>query len=58
MINFKTTIIGIIGAIVVAVLPLLQGATLDWKNIATAAVLAGLGWFSKDHDVSGGARQQ
>ena len=52
--NWKTTIIGLIGAIATAVYPLLTTGTISKKDILSAVVVAALGWFAKDSNVSGG----
>lgn len=54
--NWKTTLIGAIGATVQVVLPLLSSGTISFKEIATAAALALLGFFAKDAGVSGTAK--
>lgn len=64
--NYKTTLAGLIGAICIALEPVVQkiitGGTIDWsgetKNIIGAVVVAALGYFAKDHDVTGGTRPQ
>jgi hypothetical protein len=52
--NWKTSLVGCIIAVCVAVQPLL-GVTgkLDWKSIALAAVIALFGFISKDFDKTG-----
>lgn len=51
--NWKTTVIGVVGAIIYAVLPLVQGGQIVIKDIVIAAVVAAIGYFSKDKDVTG-----
>lgn len=56
--NNKTTITGIIGAVFALVQPILSNGTFDfskdWKNIIIAIVIGAMGYFAKDHDVTGG----
>lgn len=60
--NWKTTLIGtiagIVGAVVGAVVPLLQGGVVDWKMVGGAALIAALGYFAKDKNVTGGTITQ
>jgi hypothetical protein len=60
--NWKTTLIGtvagIVGAVVGAIVPLMQGGVIDWKLIGTAALVAALGYFAKDSNVTGGTVKQ
>lgn len=51
--NWRTTAVGLVGAIWVAVEPMLTSGEIDWKQIATAAFIAALGIFSKDAGVTG-----
>ena len=57
--NWKTSLVGCIIAVCVAIQPLL-GATgkLDWKSIVIAALIAGFGFLAKDNNVTGGTVQQ
>jgi hypothetical protein len=56
--NNKTTILGIIGAIWLTIQPLISTGTFDfskdWKNIIGAVIVALLGYFAKDYNVTGG----
>jgi hypothetical protein len=60
--NWKTTLIGLLGAIAIALEPIISGQGFNWKDdggkIFTAIVVAALGFVAKDHDVTGGTRQQ
>ncbi len=58
MMNWKTTVIGAVGAVLMVVIPMLQGGVFDWKTLVPAAVTALLGWFAKDHNVTGGTITQ
>lgn len=51
--NWKTTLIGCIGAIVYAVLPLVQGGNIVVKDIVIAAVVAAVSFMAKDFDTTG-----
>lgn len=51
--NWKTSLLGALLAIVVAVQPLISTGTIDWKAVVIAALIAGLGFVAKDHDVTG-----
>ncbi len=56
--NNKTTIMGIIGAIWLTVQPIISNGNFDfsrdWKNLVGAVIVALIGYFAKDHDVTGG----
>jgi len=52
--SWKTTLIGAILAIVIAVQPLIATGTIDWKAVIVAALIAGLGFVAKDSNVTGG----
>lgn len=58
MANYKTTIIGLLGAIWIALQPFLttQGFDIskDWKNLVGAAIVAAFGFLAKDFNVTGG----
>ena len=60
--NWKTTIIGLIGAIVIALQPIISGDGFSWKadgsKVIMAIVVAALGFVAKDYDVTGGTREQ
>jgi hypothetical protein len=56
--NNKTTIIGIIGALWLAIQPIISNGTFnfstDWKNLIGAVIVAALGYFAKDYNTTGG----
>jgi hypothetical protein len=56
--NYKTTIVGIAGAVWVAIQPLLTKGDFelsrDWKQLVYAALIAGFGFLAKDYNVTGG----
>lgn len=56
--NWKTTIAGVIGAVVTTAVTLYQTGTLDIKTIVTACALAAIGILAKDLNVTGGTSQQ
>jgi hypothetical protein len=60
--NYKTTIVGLIGAIWVAIQPIISSGKFDfaddWKSLVGAAIVACLGFVAKDYDVTGGTRPQ
>lgn len=51
--NWKTSLVGVIGAVLAVVWPLIETGEVGVKEIAIAAILAALGYFSKDAGVSG-----
>jgi hypothetical protein len=56
--NYKTTIIGLLGAVWVVVQPLISKGDFvfdrDWKQLIYAALVAGFGFLAKDYNVTGG----
>lgn len=50
--NWKTTVIGVIGAIANALVTLLQTGTIDAKTAIISCAIAALGVVSKDFNVS------
>lgn len=52
--SWKTTILGILTAIANVCLPMLAGGKVEPKDFAISAGIAALGYFSKDHNVTGG----
>ena len=53
--NWKTTVVGLLGAAVQIALPLIQGG-LGVKEIVTAVVIGLLGILAKDAGVTGSAK--
>ena len=51
--SWKTTVVGAVLAIVVAVQPLLQTGQIDWKAVGLGGLIALLGYFAKDSNVTG-----
>ena len=51
--NWRTTILGGIGAIIVAVSPIIVSGEVDTKALIGAAVIALFGYLAKDAGVSG-----
>lgn len=56
--NWKTTLVGVGGAIAVGGGQLLQSGNLEWKDYATMAFFTLLGAFAKDMNVTGGTISQ
>lgn len=54
--NWKTTLVGVGSAVFAVVWPMVQTGNVTLKDIAIAAGLALLGYFSKDAGVSGTAK--
>jgi hypothetical protein len=54
--SWKTTLVGILLAIVVGIVPIIQTGTIDIKALVIAALLAVAGFLQKDKDVTGGTR--
>jgi hypothetical protein len=52
--SWKTTLIGAIIAICVAIQPLISTGKIDWKSVGIAALIALFGYISKDSNVTGG----
>jgi hypothetical protein len=55
--NWKTTLIGALLAIVVAIQPLITTGSIEWSQVILAALIALLGFLAKDFDVTGGSRK-
>jgi len=51
--SWKTTILGAIAAIFIAVQPLVETGVIDWKAVGLAALIALFGYLAKDADVTG-----
>jgi hypothetical protein len=56
--SWKTTLVGAIGAVAVAVYPLITTGHIDWRNVGLAALIAIFGFIAKDSNVTGGTVQQ
>ena len=54
--NWRTTIVGLFGAIWIVAEPIISAGQIDWKALATAIVVAALGYFAKDAGVTGTAK--
>ncbi|WP_282755013.1 hypothetical protein [Desulfuromonas thiophila] len=48
--NWKTTVIGVLGAIAAAMLPVLESGQTDSKSLGMAAVIGLVGVLAKDGD--------
>ena len=51
--NYKTTIVGAITAVVVALYPIVVSGTFEWENVVAGAVIALYAYLTKDYDVTG-----
>lgn len=51
--SWKTTVIGLIGAIATALFPLIKTGSVDPQTLVSAAALAILGFFAKDWNATG-----
>jgi len=51
--SWLTTILGLIGAILEVILPLLQSGSVDSANLARAATWAAIGFATKSFNVTG-----
>lgn len=47
--SWKTTLGGIVGAVAIAITPVIQTGTIDKKALIMAAAVGLLGWLAKDH---------
>ena len=52
--NWKTTLAGVVGAVVTVAVSLYQTGTVDVQTWITAIVMAALGVIAKDSNVTGG----
>ena len=59
--NWKTTLLGLTGAVWIAVQPLITTGTFnlqkEWKNLVGAAIVAAFSFVAKDFNVSGNPPQ-
>jgi hypothetical protein len=51
--NWETSLAGLVGAIAVAIYPLLTTGQFNWNNILIAAIIAVVGYFAKSKNVTG-----
>ena len=51
--SWLTTVIGLIGAILNALVPLFQDGTVDFRTLVNSAMIAAGGWAAKSWNVSG-----
>ena len=52
--SWKTTLVGLLMAILNSAAPLLSGTSPDWKTLGMSAGMAALGFLAKDANVTGG----
>lgn len=52
--NWKTTLLGLLTAILNVVLPALASGQVALKDVGVSAGIAALGYFAKDSNVTGG----
>lgn len=55
--SWLTTLIGLVAAVVNAVLPLVQQGQVDAQTLLQSAIYAALGWAAKSFNVSGTDKQ-
>ena len=59
--NYKTTLIGLAGAVWLAIQPVITNGgfdiSKDWKNLLGAVLIAAFGFVCKDFNVSGNPPQ-
>lgn len=51
--NWQTTLAGLLGAVAVAVYPLVKTGEINWNNILIAGIIAAVGYFAKAKNVTG-----
>ena len=51
--NWKTTLVGVLLAVVVAIQPIVSTGIVDWGLLVIAALIAALGVLAKDFNVTG-----
>jgi hypothetical protein len=51
--SWKTTLVGYLGAVAVAILPILQGQGVQWDKVLLAAIIAVVSRFAKDAGATG-----
>jgi hypothetical protein len=51
--NWRTTLVGAILAVIIAVQPIITTGAVDWKAVGLAALVALLGYLAKDAGVTG-----
>jgi uncharacterized membrane protein len=54
--NWKTTFTGIIGAIIIAILPYLERGSFKPRDLLPPVVIAVLGFLTKDYDTTGAGK--
>jgi hypothetical protein len=55
--SWITTILGALLALVVAIQPLITTGEINWGQVGIAALIALLGYFAKDANVTGGTKK-
>jgi len=51
--NWRTTLVGAIGAVFIAVQPIIETGLIDWKAVGIAALVALFSYLAKDAGVTG-----
>ncbi|MGY0037634.1 hypothetical protein [Pedobacter sp. NJ-S-72] len=46
--DLKTTVIGALLAVIIAIQPIITQGKIDWGQLGLAALIAALGYFTKD----------
>lgn len=54
--NWRTTLVGGVLAIVIAVEPIISTGVIDWRRVGVAALIALVSYLAKDSGVSGTAK--
>ena len=54
LVSWKTTLVGCLLALCVAIQPILSNNTVDWKNLVIAGLIAVFSFLAKDSNVTGG----
>lgn len=50
--NWKTTLMGLVTATIVAITPILETGNIDYKQLGYAALIAIFGYLVKDHNAA------
>lgn len=56
--NWRTTAAGLIGAVIIGIVPVIKDGKINWEAVTVAAVIAVAGFLQKDKQVTGGSVKQ